>query len=94
MAAGMNLPTHPYLLLALPNEPPSREVVQLRVEETDEEIAIGGTEPSGPLDLRTLICAPMKGPTTAGKVLELPPRHPLWREARRLTGVWAELDLA
>ena len=93
MAESMGLPTHPYLLLALPNDPPSREVVRLRVKEADERIAINGAPGSEPFDLRTLICAPIKGQTTAGKVVELPAGHFLWREGRRLTGSWAEFDL-
>ncbi|MCP1550736.1 hypothetical protein J2W76_003981 [Methylorubrum zatmanii] len=80
------------MLLALPDDPPSREVVRLSVGESDGQIEIGGTDHPESFDLRTLICAPIKGQTTMGKVLALPPRHPLWREARRLTGVWAEFD--
>ncbi|MBB2963510.1 hypothetical protein [Methylobacterium sp. R2-1] len=84
MAGSMGVPTHPYLLLALPDDPPSREVVRLHIEEADERIAISGAVDLEPLDLRTLICAPIKGQTIAGKVLELPAEHFLWREARRL----------
>lgn len=89
----MGLPTHHYLLLALPDDPPSRDVVRLHVEEADEKIAINGAVASEPLDLRTLICAPIKGQTTADKLLELPARHFLWREAHRLPGGWSDNDL-
>lgn len=48
---------------------------------------------SEPLDLRTLICAPIKGQTTADKLLELPAKHFLRREAHRLQGGWSDNDL-
>lgn len=88
----MSVPLHPFVLLALPGQGPSREVGEVRATELADAFTFQGEAGAETIALGTFVCAPIRGVRTAGKAAELSPDHELWQLSRRMTGAWAAFN--